>query len=44
MKKEYMTPQAEALQFDPQMVICGSPESDSIDVMNKDAINTIIWY
>ena len=44
MKKEYMTPQAEALQFDPQMVICGSPESDSIDNMTKDAVNSIIWY
>lgn len=44
MKKEYMTPQAEVLLLDPQMVICGSPESDSVDSMTKDTVNSIIWY
>lgn len=39
-----MPPQAEALQFDPQRVICGSPESDSVDGMTKDTINIITWY
>ena len=44
MKKQYNVPEVTTTILAPQTIICGSPESDSIDNMNRDAVNTIIWY